>query len=183
MCLQGPGGKFQWAPSTLDGSEVPSAVTAHDESRTEPVGALTSDMALLVDPEYREIVRQFAEDRELFDHQFAHAWYKLTTRDMGPRSRCANEDAPPEQHWQYPLPRRTSPLPDFAQVKNSLLELLQESEASLGLLVRLAWQCASTFRVTSYLGGCNGARIRWDDEVVLLPNNIPPDCPLALTGQ
>ena len=160
MWLQGPGGKIQWAPSSLDGSPVPAAVTAHDESKTEPVGALTSDMALMADPDYREIVRQFAEDREMFDHQFAHAWYKLTTRDMGPRSRCSNEEAPPEQHWQYPLPARTSPLPDFSQVKNSLLEIIQGTEGSLGLLARLAWQCASTFRVTDYQGGCNGARLR-----------------------
>ena len=159
--VRGPGGHWQWAPSPPGGTggEVPRAVKAHDDTKLETVGLLTTDVALLFDQNYREIVKRFAEDREYFDHQFAHAWYKLTTRDMGPRSRCSNDDAPPSQPWQHPLPERSRPLPDFREVKRNILAVLREEEGALGLMARLAWQCASTFRSTNYRGGCNGARI------------------------
>ena len=137
------------------------AVTAHDKNQKEPIGMLTTDVALLHDIKYKEIVERFASDEEYFNSQFAHAWYKLTTRDMGPRSRCINEDAPPEQEWQYPLPQRRRPGPDFQKVKEEVLLLLSKDERNPGLLARLAWQCASTYRQTSHLGGCNGARIRY----------------------
>ena len=158
--FRGPGGHFQWAPTYIKGQETPEAVTAHDLTMTESIGLLTSDLALVHDQKYKKIVEQFASDREYFDQQFAHAWYKLTTRDMGPRSRCLNSDAPPAQHWQYPLPERTSPMPDMREVRRVVVRILEEDERRLGLFARLAWQCASTFRGTSYLGGCNGARIR-----------------------
>ena len=159
--FRGPGGHFQWAPSHVQGKKTPEAATAHDPNKTESIGLLTTDVALIHDEKYRNIVKRFASDQTDFDHQFAHAWYKLTTRDMGPRRRCVNKDAPPEQHWQYPLPQRTRPVPDFQAVKRSVVNILQEDESHLGLLARLAWQCASTFRQTNYQGGCNGARIRW----------------------
>ena len=159
--VRGPGGHWQWAPSPQPGTdgEIPRAPTAHDKTKTEPVGLLTTDVALMFDPKYRKLVKRFAEDREYFDHQFAHAWYKLTTRDMGPRSRCSNDDAPPSQPWQHPLPERSRPLPDFREVKRNILAVLRQEERALGLFARLAWQCASTFRSTNYRGGCNGARI------------------------
>ena len=91
---------------------------------------------------------------------FAHAWYKLTSRDLGPRTRCSNEDAPPAQPWQNPLPPRDFPTPDFEAVKERIRLILEENSQAFGLFTRLAWQCGSTFRATDYLGGCNGARIR-----------------------
>ena len=98
-----------------------------------------------------------------FDEEFAHAWYQLTTRDMGPRARCVNADAPPPQHWQFPLPepQTNDEAPDYELVKIRIVELLDTEPRSQGELTRLAWQCASTFRVTDYLGGCNGARVRF----------------------
>ena len=76
------------------------------------------------------------------------------------RERCVNEDAPPAQGWQHPLPPRTEPLPDFSLVKEDVVALVRGDPGAGGQLARLAWQCAATFRATDYLGGCNGARIR-----------------------
>ena len=78
---------------------------------------LTTDVALVRDDKYREIVKMFAKDQEYFLDQFAHAWYKLTTRDMGPRSRCSNQDAPPAQPWQHPLPNHPVSSFDVNKVK------------------------------------------------------------------
>ena len=157
--FSGPGGHKQWRPVVDEGQEPPLTVSA-DGSYNESIGLLTSDVALLVDPHYRDLIKSFAEDMEYFDEMFAHGWYQLTTRDMGPRTRCANADAPPPQHWQYPLPDRDQPTPDWDSVKQSVLDIIQADDRAVGLLTRLAWQCASTFRVTDYQGGCNGARIR-----------------------
>merc|ERR1719348_2767801 len=159
----GPGGHNQWSPEVEDGEEPPSAVSAGGSGR-QYVGLLTSDVALMYDDNYRDLVTRFAGDLADFDLQFAHAWYKLTTRDMGPRSRCANEDAPPAQPWQNPLPERTEPLPDFSLVKQSIEDILRSQAEATGLFTRLAWQCSSTFRSTDYLGGCNGARIRFSPQ-------------------
>jgi len=95
-----------------------------------------------------------------FDNDFMHAWYKLTTRDMGPHSRCLGPMVPPEQPWQYPLPLPTTNLADFVQVKQQLSTLVWEAPDLRGLFTRLAWRCSATFRATDYLGGCNGARVR-----------------------
>ena len=154
--VTGPGGHLQWRPV----SESPPMAVSADGAYNESVGLLTSDVALMADDQYKIIVSSFAQDLEYFDQSFASAWYKLTTRDMGPRSRCSNEDAPPAQSWQHPLPERTDPTPDFAQVRLSIREIIREESVATGLMSRLAWQCASSFRATDYQGGCNGARIR-----------------------
>ena len=78
---------------------------------------LTTDVALIHDENYKEIVKIFAEDQEYFLDQFAHEWYKLTTCDMGPRSQCSNQDAPPAQPWQHPLPHKTRINLDVEKVK------------------------------------------------------------------
>merc|ERR1712023_513879 len=125
---------------------------------------MTSDVSLTKDPtgQYQKIVDLFAKEPAVFDHAFAHAWYKLTTRDMGPVTRCAGKDVPPAQSWQNPLPPPASPAADTAIVRKSVEKIFTSDEfyTEGELLVRLAWQCASTFRITDYLGGCNGARIR-----------------------
>jgi len=158
--ITGPGDQPQWEPELVGGQEMPQADSADGNSK-QNVGLLTSDVALMNDVEYEKLVRMFAEDRERFDEVFAHAWYKLTTRDMGPRVRCDNNDAPPEQDWQNPLPVRSESVPDFTGVKERIVEILQNDDASYGQFTRLAWQCASSFRVTDYQGGCNGARLRF----------------------
>jgi catalase (peroxidase I) len=138
---------------------------------------MTSDISLLNDPEnsYQQFVQQFHDDEGAFDDAFAAAWYKLTARDMGPHARCVGEDVPPPQPWQFPLPPPPPPadLPDFEAVRAALLRAIVEPNPVLppdhydgqpyygALFVRLAWACASTFRSTDYLGGCNGARVRF----------------------
>ena len=84
--ITGPGEQPQWEPELVGGQEMPQADSADGNSK-QNVGLLTSDVALMHDVEYEKLVRMFAEDRERFDEVFAHAWYKLTTRDMGPRVR------------------------------------------------------------------------------------------------
>ena len=141
------------------GNNTPMA-TSPDGSHNQPIGLLTSDVALKTDSAYLSLVEEFSGNLEGFDLEFARAWYKLTTRDMGPRSRCLNDDAPEAQDWQYPLPDLTQSPPDFSEVKARLEELLTADTKTTGLFTRLAWQCASSFRVTDYQGGCNGARLR-----------------------
>ena len=145
----------------VNGTDTPMAISP-DGSHNQLIGLLTSDVALKTDLDYRRIVQEFSGNLEGFDLEFARAWYKLTTRDMGPRSRCLNADAPEPQDWQYPLPDLTQSPPDFSEVKARLEELLSSDSKTFGSFTRLAWQCASTFRVTDYQGGCNGARLRLD---------------------
>lgn len=148
---------------------------------------MTSDISLLHDPEgsYQQLVKAWANDTRDFDHAFAHAWYKLTTRDMGPVSRCVGQDVPPVQAWQNPLPEPPSQLANFTLVKQSLLQNVLRKDAQndhAALLLRLAWQCSSSFRQTDYLGGCNGARIRFSPQKDW-PVNQQTDRALALLEQ
>ena len=158
--IEGRGGKNQWEPVSGPDGSLPMAPSAHGKG-WEKVGMLTTDIALCTDPDYNEIVKLFAKDEEKFLSMFAHAWYKLTTRDMGPRSRCINTDtAPASQDWQNGLPDRTESPPDFTEVRQRIVSILDSDNAAYGQFARLAWQCASSFRVTDYQGGCNGARLR-----------------------
>ena len=161
---EGPGGHFQWSiNSTKDSSSsIPSAPSASG-SKKQHIGMLTSDISLLNDPKgsYQKIVHEWAKDGTAFSKAFSNAWYKLMARDMGPVSRCIGKNVPPAQPWQYPLPDPPSTLANFDDVKIDILELLDGNELLIGKFVRLAWQCSSTFRRTDYLGGCNGARIRF----------------------
>ncbi|KAE9300953.1 Catalase-peroxidase [Phytophthora fragariae] len=158
----GPGGHVQWRP-------VPDT--------TPPVRMLTADIALLHDESYHNISLEFAANLTALDEAFSHAWYKLTSHDMGPATRCRGNDVPPAQPFQNPLPPTADTLPDFDAVRSDISALLKTSVDGLtsdstddgspyngALFVHAAWQCASTFRVTDYSGGCNGARIRLSPE-------------------
>jgi catalase-peroxidase len=154
----GPGGHYQWAPNVTNPPDIMM---------------LTSDVSLLYDPTYRELVEYYANNFDQFSNQFGAAWYKLTSRDMGPYTRCLGDEVPPPQPFQYPLPPppAVNQRPNYDKVKKDILTVINtpnnailpmDSTGSYGpLFVRLAWQCANTFRQTDYLGGCNGARIRY----------------------
>ena len=166
----GKGGKTHWVPKANFGKKHgarPLAPRAHGPQNTkESIGIFTTDLALKMDPQYFHIVKDYAANEDKFLDEFAAAWYKLTTRDMGPRARCSNDDAPPDQPWQSPLPPAT-PVSEstWSMVKTRIkTELLDGKHVSrnMGLLVRLGWQCMSTYRDTDHLGGCNGARIRFE---------------------
>ena len=128
------------------------------------------------DPEYLALVKLYASDLEALDTSFSNAWYKLTTRDMGPYSRCAGTDVPPPQDFQLPLPdtpasssssyKYTGAMQDIKDMMFSVQSAIDPDNfkgksSYVALLVTLAYQCASTFRITDYAGGCNGARIRF----------------------
>jgi len=150
-----PGGHYQWK---VNGTG-PTAPAAHGDGE-QPIGMLTTDRSLLNDSEYRVLLQKYADSEEEFNHAFKNAWYKLTSRDMGPYSRCIGDNIPPPQEWQYPLPEFQGELPDINAVKSDIRELMNSVD-NMGSYARLAWQCMSTFRSTDYLGGCNGARIRF----------------------
>jgi catalase (peroxidase I) len=159
---KGPGGHFQWGVNNTESPTAPSA----DLASTQPIMMLTSDISLLHDAEYRTIVEEYAADHKLFDGAFSHAWYKLTSRDMGPHSRCRGDLVPPAQPFQYPLPPTppTDALPKFHAVKEELQKLVTADPANNAAFAELAYSCASTFRQTDYLGGCDGSRIRLEPE-------------------
>ena len=156
---KGPSNLTQWEPKMKTGSP-PKAPTAFG-NKTETIGLLTTDYALKVDSSYRSIVKSFKDDLNTFNNAWKHVWYKLTTADMGPRTRCINADAPPAQPFQHPLPEPPAYPPKYGKVKKMIVKLIDEDPETLGKFTRLAWQCMSTFRVTDYHGGCNGARLRF----------------------
>ena len=121
---------------------------------------LTTDLALKIDPAYEKISRRFFEHPDEFADAFARAWFKLTHRDMGPRSRYLGKEVPAEELiWQDPVPAVTHELindADIAALKSKILA----SELSISQLVSTAWASASTFRGSDKRGGANGARIR-----------------------
>ncbi|MDF1731634.1 MAG: catalase/peroxidase HPI [Minwuia sp.] len=156
--VKSPAGAWQWQPK--DVAEKDMAPAADDPSKRVPTMMSTADMAMRMDPAYEKISRRFHKDPEAFADAFARAWYKLTHRDMGPRSRYLGADVPTEELlWQDPVPEVTHPLIDAADIADLKAQLLA-SGLSVAELVSTAWASASTFRGSDMRGGANGARIR-----------------------
>ncbi|WP_457587989.1 catalase/peroxidase HPI [Ensifer canadensis] len=149
-----PAGASQWAPITIAEEDKP--VDVEDPSiRTIPM-MTDADMALKVDPIYREISLRFSNDFAAFSDAFARAWFKLTHRDMGPKSRYLGPDVPAEDLiWQDPIPAGRKDY-DIGGVKAKIAA----SGLSVSDLVATAWDSARTFRGSDFRGGANGARIR-----------------------
>ncbi|MHB1969546.1 MAG: catalase/peroxidase HPI [Acidimicrobiales bacterium] len=153
-----PAGAHQWKPQ--GGAGADSVPDAHDENRRHAPTMLTTDLALRFDPAYEKISRRFLEHPEEFADAFARAWFKLTHRDMGPRSRYLGPLVPAEELiWQDPVPAVDHDLVTDAQVKE-LSRAVLETGLSVRDLVSTAWASAATFRGTDKRGGANGARIR-----------------------
>ena len=169
--IKGPGGAWQWTPK--DESAQDTVPDAHDPSKKHAPMMLTTDLSLKADPAYEKISRRFYENPEEFADAFAKAWYKLTHRDMGPRTRCLGPWVPAEpQLWQDPVPDVDHELiddQDIAALKRKCLE----SEVSISQLVSTAWASAATFRGTDKRGGANGARIRLTPQKDWEVNNPP----------
>jgi len=153
-----PAGAHQWKPK--NGAGADSVPDAHDSSKLTAPSMLTTDLALRFDPAYEKISRRFYENPDEFADAFARAWFKLTHRDMGPRSRYLGAEAPTEELiWQDPIPVVDHELindKDIATLKDKILA----SGLSASELVSTAWGSASTFRGSDMRGGANGARIR-----------------------
>ncbi|MES2570229.1 MAG: catalase/peroxidase HPI, partial [Verrucomicrobiota bacterium] len=151
-----PAGARQWVAKGAEAT-IPHA---HDPSKKILPTMLTSDIALRVDPAYEKIARRFHENPDQFADAFARAWFKLTHRDMGPRSRYLGPEVPAEELiWQDPIPAVDHPLIDESDVA-SLKEKILATGLTVSQLVSTAWASASTFRGSDMRGGANGARIR-----------------------
>ena len=151
-----PAGAKQWVAK--DAPEI--IPDAHDPSKKRKPMMLTSDIALRADPSYEKISRKFLAEPDYFADAFARAWYKLTHRDMGPKSRYLGPDVPEEELiWQDPIPVRDHDLVSDAEV-DSLKGKILESGISVSELIATAWASASTYRGTDMRGGANGGRIR-----------------------
>ena len=153
-----PAGAQQWTPK--NGAGAGAVPDAHDATKHHAPAMLTTDLALRFDPLYEKISRRFYENPDQFADAFARAWYKLTHRDMGPRSRYLGPLVPAEELiWQDPVPAVDHELidaQDIATLKSKLLA----SGLSISQLVSTAWASAATFRGSDKRGGANGARIR-----------------------
>ena len=153
-----PAGAIQWIPANGQGAKL--VPDAHDPAQRHAPIMFTTDLAVKFDPSYRKIAMRFHDHPEDFKHAFAKAWFKLTHRDMGPRTRYLGPDVPREELiWQDPLPAVDHPLvdaKDVAQLKSKILA----SGLTVPELVRTSWASAATFRSTDKRGGANGARIR-----------------------
>lgn len=153
-----PAGAHQWTPK--NGAGAGTVPHAHDKSKRISPSMLTTDLALRFDPAYEKIARRFLENPDEFANAFARAWFKLTHRDMGPRSRYLGPEVPAEELiWQDPIPAVDHPLVDESDI-SALKEKILTSGLSVAELVSTAWASASTFRGSDMRGGANGARIR-----------------------
>jgi len=153
-----PAGAHQWRPK--NGAGAGTVPDAHNSSRRIAPNMLTTDLALRVDPAYEKISRRFLEHPDQFADAFARAWFKLTHRDMGPRSRYLGPEIPAEVLlWQDPVPAVDHPLVDAADI-TALKSKILASGLSVSELVSTAWASASSFRGSDKRGGANGARIR-----------------------
>ena len=153
-----PAGAYQWTPR--HGAGAGTVPHAHDKSKRIAPGMLTTDLALRFDPAYEKISRRFMENPDEFADAFARAWFKLTHRDMGPRSRYLGPEVPAEALiWQDPVPAVDHPLIDASDTA-ALKERILASGLTVSQLVSTAWASASTFRGSDKRGGANGARIR-----------------------
>ena len=153
-----PAGAWQWIPA--NGAMADAVPDAHDPSKRHAPIMTTADMALKLDPIYAPISKRFRDNPAEFADAFARAWYKLMSRDMGPRSRCLGALVPAEELlWQDPVPAVAHPLVGAAEIA-ALKGQILASGLSVSELVATAWASAATFRGSDRRGGANGARIR-----------------------
>jgi catalase-peroxidase len=156
--VKSPAGAWQWVPKDIqEKDKVPGA---HDSSKRYPPIMTTADLSLRFDPKFEKIARRFHKNPKEFANAFARAWFKLTHRDMGPKSRYLGPEVPKEDLiWQDPIPPVDHNLIDKKDISNLKSKILA-SGLSISELVSTAWASASTFRGSDKRGGANGARIR-----------------------
>ena len=156
--VKSPAGASQWVPTDPAASDA--VLDAHDPSKRHAPIMFTTDIALRMDPIYGPISRRFHKDADAFADAFARAWFKLTHRDMGPRSLYLGAEVPSEELlWQDPIPAVTHDLIDTQDI-SALKAKILASGLSVSELVMTAWASAATFRGSDKRGGANGARIR-----------------------
>jgi len=153
-----PAGAQQWKPK--GGAGAGTVPDAHDATKRHAPTMLTTDLALRFDPAYEKVSRRFYENPDEFADAFARAWFKLTHRDMGPRSRYLGSEVPAEELiWQDPIPAVRHKLIDGQDI-TALKAKILASGLSVGELVSTAWASAATFRGSDKRGGANGSRVR-----------------------
>jgi catalase-peroxidase len=164
-----PAGAHQWKPKAGAGADtVPDA---HDPQKRHAPTMLTTDIALKADPAYEKVSRRFYENPDQFADAFARAWFKLTHRDMGPRSRYVGSEVPAEVLiWQDPLPEANYGMIDDADVAALKAKVLA-SGLTVSQLVSTAWASASSYRGSDKRGGANGARVRLAPQKYWAVNN------------
>ena len=156
-----PAGAHQWTPTA--GSNARRAPKAGDSTDSQALMMTTADMALKMDPKYREISERFHKNHKEFEDAFARAWYKLTHRDMGPIQLYLGPEVPKEELiWQDPIPKVNYTLSD-SDIEN-LKKMIADSNLTSSELVRTAWASASTFRGSDKRGGANGGRLRLEPQ-------------------
>ncbi|MCM2288251.1 MAG: catalase/peroxidase HPI [Sulfuritalea sp.] len=156
--VKSPSGAWQWVPVNVADKDL--APAAHDASQRVTTIMTTADLALRMDPIYGPISRRFHQNPDQFADAFARAWFKLTHRDLGPRSRYLGAEVPKEVLvWQDPVPAVDHPVVDAKDIADLKAKILA-SGLSVSELVATAWASASTFRGSDKRGGANGARIR-----------------------
>ncbi len=156
--VKSPAGAWQWVAANVDDEHL--APAAHDPSKRVPTIMTTADLSLRFDPIFAKIAKRFQENPEEFADAFARAWFKLTHRDMGPRSRYLGPEVPAEELiWQDPIPEVDHELIDDQDIAALKAKILA-SGLTVSQLVSTAWASASTFRGSDKRGGANGARIR-----------------------
>ncbi|WP_421869897.1 catalase/peroxidase HPI [Motiliproteus sp.] len=152
-----PAGATQWAP--IDEAAQQLVPDAHIDGKRHAPVMFTTDMALKKDPGFRAIAERFWKNPKAFDQAFARAWFKLTHRDLGPRTRYLGSDIPEQQFvWQDPVPIRDHEMINAEQIA-TLKQQILDSGLSVAELVRTAWASASSYRSSDMRGGANGARI------------------------
>ncbi|MEU0316509.1 catalase/peroxidase HPI [Nocardioides sp. NPDC006273] len=170
---ESPAGAKQWKPKNNGGADL--VPEAFGDGKREP-RMLTSDLALRMDPEFDAISRRFKDDQDAFSESFARAWFKLTHRDMGPKSRYAGTEVPAEDlDWQDPLPTGSAATDDAAIA--AAKKAIAESGLTAQQLVSTAWKAASTYRSSDKRGGANGGRIRLEPQIswkVNQPDELKP---------
>lgn len=156
--VKSPAGAYQWLAKDVDEEDM--VVDAYDPLKKHRPMMTTADLALIYDPIYRTIAKDYLENPKKFDNDFARAWFKLTHRDMGPISRYLGPEVPKESFiWQDPVPKANYELINKKNI-SELKKKILASGLSISELVTTAWESASTFRGSDKRGGANGARIR-----------------------
>ncbi|WP_262965033.1 catalase/peroxidase HPI [Methylobacter psychrophilus] len=164
-----PAGATQWIPK--DDAAANLAPDAHDKDKRHSPIMFTTDIALKADPAYEKIAKRFLDNPKEFELAFAKAWFKLTHRDMGPRTRYVGTEVPKEVLiWQDPIPEVNHKLIDAKDTEGLKAKILK-SGLTVSELVRTAWASAASFRGTDMRGGANGARIRLAPEKDWAVNN------------